>query len=91
MARRLVTSPGRRLDAESHCAFIWKVEAIDSLALGSSVKRPYQGMASDLQLFRKTREDSTTCLSDNNHVFQAHAAHPGVIQTRFDGEHLPIL
>ena len=37
------------------------------------------------------REDSATCLRDDHYVFLTRAAHAGVIQTRFDCEHLPIL
>ena len=45
----------------------------------------------DLQLLRKTRENSAPCFRDNHHVFQTRAAHAGIVQTRFDSEHLPIL
>src|SRR5215216_2083659 len=37
------------------------------------------------------RENSATGLRDNYYVFLTRAAHAGVIQTRFDCEHLPIL
>src|SRR6476620_10128488 len=45
----------------------------------------------EFQLLRKARKNSATCLRDDYHVFQTRAAHAGVIQTRFDCEHLPIL
>ena len=44
----------------------------------------------NLQLLRKTREDSATRFRDDYHVFLTRTADAGVIQTRFDGEHLPI-
>jgi hypothetical protein len=45
----------------------------------------------NLQLLRKTREDSATGFRDDYHVFLTRTAHAGVIQTRFNCEHLPIL
>src|SRR5262245_14198953 len=45
----------------------------------------------NLQLLRKTREDPATCFRDDHHVFLTRTAYAGVIQTRFDCEHLPIL
>jgi hypothetical protein len=45
----------------------------------------------DLKLLRKTREDSAACFRDNYHVFLTRAAHAGIVQARFDREHLPIL
>ena len=44
----------------------------------------------DLQLLREPREDSATCLQYDNDVFLTRAAHAGIVQTGFDGEHLPI-
>ena len=46
---------------------------------------------SNLQVFRKTREDSATCLRDDDYVFLARAAHARIIQTGFDCKHLPLL
>src|SRR5262245_2950309 len=45
---------------------------------------------SNLQLLRKAREDSTTCLCDDYDILLAHAAHAGIVQTRFDGENVAI-
>src|SRR5262245_55873885 len=44
----------------------------------------------NLQLLRKTRENSTTCFRDDYHDFLTRPTHARVIQTRFDCEHLPI-
>src|ERR1043166_306286 len=46
---------------------------------------------SNLQLLRKARQYPATCLRHDNYVFLTRAAHTRVIQTGFDGEHLPIL
>src|SRR5215471_12638416 len=51
---------------------------------------PTLPMYLDLQLLRKTREDSATCFHDDHHVFLARAAYARVVQTWFDCEHLPI-
>src|SRR5262245_21922392 len=45
----------------------------------------------NLQLLRKTRENSTTCFRDDYHIFLTRPTHARVIQTRFDCEHLAIL
>ena len=45
----------------------------------------------NLQLLRKTRENSTTGFRDDYHIFLTRPADARVIQTRFDCEHLPIL
>jgi hypothetical protein len=36
-------------------------------------------------------KDSATCFRDDYHVFLTRAAHAGIIQTRFDRQHLAIL
>src|SRR4029453_17994285 len=53
-------------------------------------EQPPTSEASNLQLLRKTREDSATCLRDDDHVFLTRTAHAGIVQPRFDCEHLPI-
>src|SRR5689334_21449775 len=45
----------------------------------------------NLQLLRKTRENSATCLRDNHHVFQTCAAYAGIVQAGLDCEHLSFL
>jgi hypothetical protein len=47
--------------------------------------------ASNLKLFWKARKDSATCFRDDYHVFLTRAAHAGIVQTRFDRQHLAIL
>src|SRR5882724_7453273 len=42
-------------------------------------------------MLREARENSATCLRDDDHVFLTRSAHAGIVQTRFDCEHLPIL
>jgi hypothetical protein len=52
-----------------------------------AARRPYL----DFQLLREPREDSAPCLRDDYDIFLTGTANAGVIQTRFDREHLPIL
>ena len=46
---------------------------------------------SNLQLLWELREDSATYLRDDYHVFLTRTSHTGIVQTRFDCEHLPVL
>src|SRR5439155_5828396 len=89
----------------SHCAFICPVipsEVEESSCIGledsaigsfdSASAQEYLVCAwSNLQLLWESREYSATCLRDNYHVFLTRAAHTGIVQTRFDCEHVPVL
>src|SRR5215472_4740506 len=55
-----------------------------------SPRPPLLEIRSNLQLLRKTREDSTTCLCDDYHIFLTRAANAGIVKTRLDREHLAI-